>query len=344
MSKAEQIQEAARFSWLGASPGQEPLDEYYSAPAPPKKSTVIASDGSQLYPDTHGIALYYLINVGAIVYQYGSGERPELHTECKLYCEEKDIFDEQGYLIPSSWVNVKRDLGEIEILAKLAVQCPNNSTPCIALIDGQLTLRSIDLPSGMQISYEERYIKAIDKIRQHGAIIAAYIDRPRSSFVVALLHLANLEIDRITETTLRQNPFVSITDADIFDDLKAGERTAVFNQRSKVNATYSKAGHQIHFFYLNVGTNQRPALARIEIPVWVAYDEKKLNELHAIILQQAAITDGYPYVLARADELAVINNSEREALETILAVSLQQHGVSATLSHKQRNKNLFRRK
>ena len=341
INRAEQVQEAVRFSWLGAAPAGEPLDRYFPEPDGPDEVTIIASDGSQIHPDRHAIALYYLLNVGAIVYQHGGQTPPEVFSTPSLYYKEEDVLDEGGLLVSASVVNVKRDLAELEVLAALAAAQADQGSPILAVIDGRLTLRTIDLPGRQQKAYENRYLGYLNQIQQAGATIAAYIDKPHSAFILALLHLAKLPPDKIDEDALRQNPFFGLIDAHLFDDLGPGQRTALFNQRAKANIEYDRAGHRVHFFYLNTGSADRPNLVRVEIPGWVAKDADRLTTLHATLLRQARLAGGYPYVLARAHELAVIPNSEREALETMLAVSLRRQGQAAEVSRKQHNKNLL---
>lgn len=341
VGQAEKVQEGVRFSWLGAAPAGEPLDACFPPPPMPPQATVIATDGSQIHPDRHGLALYFLVNVGAIVYRHGSAERPDTHTESTLYYRESDLFTDQGLLISAGEVNVKRDMAEVALLAQLAPAYCRPDTPLISLIDGQLTLRIIDLPANQQETRRNEYIARLNELQTHGAIIAAYIDRPRGSAVLALLHLAGLEPGQITEDVLRNSPFRMLTDPDLFADLPPGHRTAIFNQRAKGNIDYARDGHAVHFFYLNTGPADAPNVVRVEIPGWVAKNPQKLNALHAVLLKQAAITAGYPYVLARAHELAIIAPDEREALETMLAVSLRRNGVPVGVSRKQANKDLL---
>ena len=339
VAQAERVQEAARFNWVGAAPAGEALAESFTPPPPPPRATVIASDGSQIHPDRHGIALYYLINVGVIAYRHGSGQRPDTHTQPQLFYKDEDLFiNEQGLLIPSGVVNVKRDLAELEMLARLAPAYPADA-PLLALIDGRLALRVIDLPASQQEHYQRLYLDHLNHLQAHNALIAAYIDRPHSSFILSLLHLASLEKPQISEESLRRTPFASLSDSDLFDDLKPGHRTAVFSQRAKANAAYASEGHAIYFFFLNTGSSERPNIVRIEIPGWIAQNPEKLKALHAILLQQTAITGGYPYVLARAHELAIISAEEREALDTMMSITLRRQGIRAEVSLKQANKN-----
>jgi hypothetical protein len=344
IKRAEKVQQAQRFEWVGAAPTSEALAESYALPLCPNQVTVIASDGSQILPDPHAITLYYLINTGSIVYRHGSNRKPETYHPKPILCyEPEEIFDEQGRLISPGEINVKRDLAELEVLTHLVPAYSRaGSEPVIALLDGRLSLRVIDLPYGRQQTCQDEYVAMLDTLRESNTLLAGYIDRPRSTFVLALMHLASLALEEITEEKLRQSSFRHLTDLDLFHFLGPGERSALFTVKAKGLDKYNQAGHTIHFFYLNVSKNEvRPQLARIEVPAWIAADDEALNILHAAIVRQARITGGYPYVLARAHELAIISTEEREAVEMMLAVEMRRHDLIPSLSPKQFNKSLL---
>ncbi len=341
LKQAEKVQQSLRFDWVGAAPTGEALTKAHPLPACPDQLTVIASDGSQILPDQHAIFPYYLINIGSIIYRHGSNTKPETHNPAPILCYEP--FDEQGRLTSTAEINVQRDLAELKVLLDRIRYLDNPTEPTVTLMDGQLTLRVIDLPFNQQEQCQKEYIDMLDQLRRHKAVLASYIDRPRSSFVLALMQLASLKPEAITEETLRQNPFRHLTDLELFDFLPPGQRSALFAIRAKGIEQYEYRGHTPHFFYLNVGKSEADsALARVEIPAWITADEQALDTLHAIIVRQARITGGYPYVLARADELAVISGEERQAGEMMLAVEMRRQGLIPQLSPKQRHKNAFR--
>ncbi len=344
ISQAEQIQ-TQRFNWIGAAPTTEALARAYPLPACPECLTIIGSDGSQILPDRHAITLYYLINIGSIVYRHGSNRKPETYNPKPILCYDlEDILDDMGNIISPGEIRVKRDLAELEVLANLAPAYTREGTePVITLIDGRLTLRVIDLPFDQQQECQDKYIEMLNRLREAEALVAGYIDRPRGSFVTALMHLASLKPEAITEESLRQNTFRHLTDTDLFDFLGPGERSAIFAVRAKGSEPYSQAGHAVHFFYLNVSSHERGSnLARVEMPAWVVSRPQAVDTLQAAIVRQARLTGGYPYVLARADELAVISNEEREAVEMMLAVEMRRQDLIPEISLKQRNKNAFR--
>jgi hypothetical protein len=343
---AEQALQRLRFDWVGAAPTNEALAQAFPQPECPERLTVIASDGSQILPDRHAITLYYVINIGSIVYRHGSNRKPDTYKpKPVLRYDPDDLLDERGNLISPGEIGVIRDLAEIEVLTQLAPAYTREGTePVIALMDGQLTLRVIDLPFDQQDERREEHVAMLNTLREAGAPIAGYIDRPRSTFVLSLMHLASLEAETISEEALRHNPFRHLTDLELFDALLGpGQRSAIFTIRAKGLEIYDQAGHTIHFFYLNLSSDPAwPHLARVEVPAWVATNPAVLDVLHAAIIRQARLTGGYPYVLARADELAVISGEERDAVEMMLAVEMRRQKMIPELSLKQHNKNAFR--
>lgn len=344
IQRAETVQKTQRFGWVGAAPTQEALADAYPLPSCPERVTVIAGDGSQILPDPHAITLYYLINIGSITYRHGSNRKPETYNPPPLLCyKPDDLLDEQGRLISPGEVNVYRDLAELDILIERAAGANTQpAEPVITLLDGQLSLRVIDLPFERQQTYQKDYIGLLNALQQSGALLAGYIDRPRSTYVLSLLHLASLETQNITEDNLRQNPFRHLTDIELFDFLEPGRRSAIFSRKAKGLEKYGQSGHALHFFYLNVSKNPAtPHLARVEVPEWIVTNQQALDTLHAVIVRQARITGNYPYVLARAHELAIISTEEREAVEMMLAVEMRRHGLTPQLSPKQFNKNLL---
>jgi hypothetical protein len=116
--------------------------------------------------------------------------------------------------------------------------------------------------------------------------------------------------------------------------LERWDRSALFRVRSNVHDPYYGI-HRVYFFLLATGDE----IARVEIPEWVARDKSLLSLLHGILVDQCAKGFGYPAVLARADDRAVISLGDRGVLDTLVQQELARHGVvarpSAKLSRKQ---------
>lgn len=125
--------------WRCASPGDERLDEGFAAPEMPEHVTLVAADGSQIYPDRHGLAFYYVINVGSIVFRHGSGQAPTVGTSPRL-CYLEDQLYPGGNPATGDLVSAERDLAEIRILAELALAEAAAGVPCFGLADGSLLI------------------------------------------------------------------------------------------------------------------------------------------------------------------------------------------------------------
>lgn len=85
----------------------------------------------------------------------------------------------------------------------------------------------------------------------------------------------------------------------------------------------------IHFFYLNVGREMAPSLVRVEIPRWVAEDERLTGMLHTVLINQCKEMGGrpYPYALHRSHEVAVVRFEEKDQLKTMIIAELRKRGV-----------------
>ncbi len=112
------------------------------------------------------------------------------------------------------------------------------------------------------------------------------------------------------------------------------DRSALFRVRSNVHDPYF-GEHRVYFFLLDTGRE----LARVEVPEWVARDPLKLRWVHAVLADQCAKGMGYPAVLARADDRAVISTTDRTTLGNLVQQELARRGVhtrpSAKLGRKQ---------
>ncbi len=340
--QGERLRHPARLLGQTAIPTDEPLDAVHTLPPMPERFTVVAADGSLIQPDRHSAALYYLINVGSLVYRHGSGESPMARSEPTLGYTEADLY-ENGLLVAGNLLDVRRDLAEIICLADLCAAEPVG--PTLALVDGTLILWVLEeRPEAWQRAKVVAYLDQLDRIRRGGAAVAAFISRPRRGEVTRLLHLASVDGD-LNRASQEPNPLERLPDRVLFAYLPAGARSAVFAHPSPINDRYyTPSGHGVHFFYLNVAEEGRePVIARVEVPAWVVQDAGLLALAHGAIVVQARITGDYPYALARADELAFIGGPEREAFEEMVATALLRAGLRTALSPKQYYKTLTRR-
>ena len=315
-----------------ALPVDEPLNARFSAPAIEAPVTVLAADGSQINPDRHADVEYCLINVGAIVLQTGSTAPPVTHITSNLLTVE----ELEG--ITDNTLALRRDLEERSILAKLATNLP---APVYSFTDGPMELwGSKDTSSEMVSEYKkslEKYLEALEVLRRLGVATAGYVDRPVARPVVRLLEIADTPDMKLQEIKKIQS-LRGVRDDDIFRELlRPGERSAVFAWQSPAASSYpDELG--IHFFYLNAGQDERPWIARVEVPGWVAGDTTMLGGLHATLVEQCRIMGSrpYPYLLHRAHETALVTHQDRDQVtQMIIREFLRREIPIPGRSHKQ---------
>lgn len=334
--------------YRGARPLDEPIARAHPMPDIPASSTLIATDGSQILPNRHGPALYYLINTGTILLRHGSGEAPVVRSEPYLFFEKEYIRSGDRTLISTATVGARRTVAEVSALAENTWHERDGARPLIALMDGPLLFfMGAEVPDKEQL--RNVYYAAMTRIMDAKAALAGYVDIPRSRFVVGMLHLLSLAEEDVSRATLATDgKLEGLNDRWVFDKLLGpGERSSIFVQMSPQNRDYRKeAGdtHEIAFFYLNVASADAPPhVARVEVPMWVAENKRLVGETQAMLYQQCdQLVTRYPYALMRADELAVVRGEEEKQLRTMIKVSLTRHGVGALESEKQRGKDVAR--
>lgn len=332
----------ARDAWRrGAVPLAGRLDLRLMPMHPARPATLIAADGSQVYPDRHGLAPYFLVNTGSIILRQGSGEAPSVSSTPEIFFETGDLYDEAGQMHDVEYVNAQRDRREIETLADLAEQERARSAPqrpIITLTDGPLRPWTSQTDAREARRQAQHFRRQLRRLRAARAIPVGYVDRPDSGYVLRILELIGLPAEQITRVALREGPFRYLTDRALFADLLPGQRTALFALEEETELAEEPVNdeEQIVFCYLNVAREAGESnanIVRLELPAWAGQDPEALDCVHQAIYEDCRLT-GYPYVLARAHELAVVGAAERADLERMVGQFMLRHGLLPQLSTK----------
>ena len=339
-------------SWLFALP-IEPLDSVVELPQRMDTYALIATDGSQVDVEHHGIAVCYVINIGRVFIRYGHRPLARLSSEPTLYFRDEDLFLYDGVrpiAIEGNYLSARRDVEEGVALVGLADEFLTDGLPAIALQDGTLVRWSLaNAERVVQDHFLTPYLAYLDAMHERGIPVASYISRPRSPEVAGTIRLMFCpDVDVATgrgavcgscsAVAAGKEPPCSVcnglNDAEILaQGLNEGQRGAIFASMSRINVDcYGE--HLIHFFYLRVGRE----LARIEIPRWVALDRVMVDRVHSIVYDQCMRGQGYPVALSRAHEQAVVRSADRRAFLSIVEGSLLRAELPASSSRKAESK------
>ena len=327
---------AARVGKAGRGPLRAvPLarpDLRQTAPPRPPTVTVVATDGSQIFPDRHADPACFLLNVGRVALHYGTLDPPLLaaepdfrfHTDelADLAPDDPDVPDATAEV-----VSALRDEQELAWLHTTARDERKSGREIVALADGTLIrwmLRGMK-NRGLEERLLARYVAILDRFREDGIPLASYISKPGAAEVVNTLrlHRGEGDWDRGPESLF------GLHDRHLFEEvLETGERSAVFASRSEVLQSYGD--HAVVAFYVRLGTE----VGRVEMPRWAAEVPGWLDLVHAVILDQAEKGGGYPIILQEAHERAVVRVEEREMFFRLLQGRLRRDGLASAASAK----------
>ncbi len=329
-----------RPSWLVAQLLGTRLQECRDAPERPATVTVVAADGSQIFPDRHVEPPCFLLNVGRVAFQLGTLEPPRMESVPRFYYRQEDLrdfLDDRFEAITVEVVSALRDEYELEALLELATEARRAGRPLVALLDGTLIRWMIRRLHQRELEERliQRYAELLEGFQKEQIPLASYISRPGGAEVVNLLRVVRGECTP-------QPPALSLEglpDRLLFAQLlKPGERSAVFLSGSHIQRAYARE-HQIAYVYLAVPARYGTVeIARIEFPQWVAEHTDWLDLLHAVLLKECEKGQGYPMVLAEAHERAIIRGVDREAFYDLIGRQLLQNGMTLESSRKQMSK------
>ena len=353
----EQWAQAADLSresaaWLLARP-VEPLNAIYDLPARPADYALIATDGSQIDVERHGMAACYVINIGRVYLRYGARPAAKLSSRPTLYFRDEDLYLSDGVrriAIEGNYLSAKRDIEEGLALAELADEFLAADLPSLALQDGTLVRWTLaGAEKVVQDQFLQPYLRYLDAMRERGIPVASYISRPRAPEVAGSIRLMfcpdvdlaqarGARCSECSDVAAGREPSCSVcqglTDAEILADLLAeGQRGPLFASMSRINVE-AYGPHLIHFFYLRVGRE----IARVEVPRWVAEDRALVDRTHTLVYDQCMKGQGYPVALARAHEQAIVRAADRRAFLGIVEGSLLRAELPASDSRKRESK------
>lgn len=360
--RIEWVRSSDISGYRGAAPIDTPNAEAVNAiidePDLPEEAMILAADGSQVYPDELAPVHYYLLNIGLFIYHHGKDITPEQFTYPDLKFHKDHVHDKYKRIIRNSVVDDRRTVAEMLLLAEKAWQKKRLgiSIPMITLYDNRLMAvfnKDSTVLSGNAPMTD--YIGAMVQLHDAEAILAGYIDNPfRSKRFIQLLYLTTFENRDELKTKQRilsqAGDMEGLRDVQFFARvLDKGQRSALMVQSSPQNKDFRDKGenYEIAFFYLKVYNQYTEKIVRVDIPMWVARDIKKVEILHAILINQCKLQgrNPYPYAITRADELAYVGGKDRRKLDELVKIQIRrvrQELIGSTLTAKTRGKELAR--
>ena len=283
--------------------------------------TVLAFDGSQIYPDRHvaGVGCF-LINVGGCVVRYGADAQVWFFSEPKIFLPEQLAAEDGPFPFSADLIDLKREAMEFTAAYEKAVieleLAPYANYPLVTLFDGSLIFWHLEgKQNEVRDLFLQQYLDALELFYQKKIPLAGYISLPKSKELVNLIKIglcrfttANCIPCHANYSTFPCKVVDQVLDTQLCDYfLEPYFRTTIFMSNSKIVASYPPHLRPC-FFYLHVGSE----IVRVEVPQWIVQEVGMLDRVCKVVLDQATKGNGYPVTLAEAHEQAVVKGVDRE--------------------------------
>ena len=295
--------------------------------------TVVACDGSQIYPDRHTGTNCYLINIGQSILRY-SNQLNQM-SSCAFSTKPYFFTDLNGTTPMAELVDCHRHSLEMQVGWQVALAEKTSAKKLISLIDGSLIAWHLDgKNSQLQEQFLLEYIQQLLRFEQACVPYAGYISLPNSRELINLLlaYKANFVANMINKSELEL-----LTDADLlWEVLEPGQYVGWFISGVAAAQAYPESVRP-YFVYLHTGHE----IARLEFPAWVVAQSEIFELSLQMIFDQVFKGVGYPVGLAEAHLQAVVKSDDKLFFYNLLRQVGQQQGHSMVASRKSVQKKII---
>ena len=293
---------------------------------------VISVDGSQIYPEGHLRFACAVVNVGSATYLYNNPVEYEGTSRPRLLVAD-DLLTNDGSMqrmLSKEALDLERLKAEVQHASALLESAKPRES--FLFMDGPLIYSFLEPRTEVtKRRVVETLLKLLELCDEKKVYIVGYLAASRSADWVNSLRYTVL-CDRIP-TACKQciadcrgiknvacYPLIGITDASIYGSVLApGERSSAFTVQRKILDFYKSSTcdyrKRISATYIKLANGE---VVRLEFPYFEWMSDEDLERIHAVTLAQSILGFGYPYVLIRAHEKAVITMPEREGFYDIL--------------------------
>lgn len=279
----------------------------------PESYTVVAVDGSQVYPDRHiSGAGCFLLNTGGVALRYGATSSAHFFSTPRVCISDELRKADENLPFGAELVDLMREDDELK---EAVVKAKEFSTD-VVLLDGTIIFWPLEGKSPeVRRIFMQRYLASMQALYEARIPYAGYISMPKSRELINLIKLglcrfttANCIPCHATYNTFPCKAVDMLIDTHVVGKfVQPGQRTTLFASASNIVAEYPAHLRPL-FCYVHVGRE----IARLEIPAWVANDSVLLDRICQVARDQSEKGSGYPVCLAEAHEQAVIKGPDRD--------------------------------
>lgn len=280
--------------------------------------TVHGVDGSQIYPDRHYTAGWYVLNGALVTLQYGYTSSCMRKTLPEVY---PTILDTNELATPE-YVNWHRSA--LEYTLPLLHAKPHD----IVLFDGSLVFWHLHNSGSAHVQhFQKMYVDAFQQYYQRGIICAGYVSAPRTRDVVKIF--LSLYPDASLESAICNDTFF------LKELLEHGQVLGWFSAGHEYDAAENMI--QPYFAYLRWHDD----IIRIEVPRWIAASSQLSRYIFGALVDQLQKGNGYPVALAQAHNAAAIRAIDQVFFHEMVQRIIATHEKAPSATAKGASKKLL---
>ncbi|MFX1534328.1 MAG: DNA double-strand break repair nuclease NurA [Promethearchaeota archaeon] len=293
-------------------------------------TTIGAIDGSQIYPEKDITAPVAVINTGTYVMKYQkNGSEADARSNPEIFIG-RDLLKPNGALLHKADIDVLRFSKEVEAAKELMMETEGES---LLMMDTPLVLSFL---TGREEArpYINHMVELLRESEAQEVPLVGYIDFSMAKDIAGTVLINKLCQDRSCPDCNKDclNQEVP-NDGAILQRLitRTGSRSPVFISQRRILDLYPKEWQKkICFFYIRTPNGY---FSRVEFPSWIA-EAGLVEKVHDLILAQLNIGFGYPYIITRAHEQAVISTKERKYFIDLYEQKLRKSGIKLDVTPK----------
>ena len=287
-----------------------------------KNISVFGADGSSIEADRDLPLEFSAINIGYININYGDKPAAEFDESLTFYPNNKDIPEVDSKLLSDiNAMSALRHVLELEYLIKKMSESKSTNIK-IGFVDGNL-YPNFALSHITNINFKQFIYKRLDEVAEkitnlskNNTYIISYNSNPNS------VHISS---------KIKGKYASELNDSGIFENLlKTNERSDIFTEISEEE---TRELNSVSFSFVK----NSKELSKIEF-LNGSINNEVMNKILAVIISQVEKGKGYPKILIESHEHAVISQSDRAALNTLIEKELNLLNINYKISQKQQSK------
>lgn len=296
---------------------------------------VVGVDGSQVYTSSDFNMPVALVQAGAFWIQYSQeGSSYGSDRLFRVYVGAEALEGRGGdEPLHQMSVDERRMALEMELASRVIGGWAGKEAAVYLMLDTPLLLRYIGW-AGPEVKRAMcgTMTRLLDVCEGHRVPLVGYTD-----YSLARDLTSTLESFLVQEESASRVSDAAVV-GPLLEDFGFGARTPMFQVRHPLlEEFYGRHRGEIGFFYQKLHSDLP---VRVEFPLWV-HRAGRVDELAEAVAAQAVLGEGYPYVLLRAHETAVLDSGDRGRFYDVVARFLSHEcGVPFRETAKAKRKRL----